>query len=103
MGRHFAPLEVDEVERAELTSLASRRSTAQALALRARIVLACADGEQSKVVATRLAVDPGRFGKGRGRSTKHGFEGLGDEPRSGTPRTIEDTRIEAVIVRTLET
>jgi hypothetical protein len=57
MGRRFAPLEQD-VERAELTSLASRRSTAQALALRARIVLACADGEQSKVVAARLAVDP---------------------------------------------
>jgi hypothetical protein len=39
-------------------SLASRRTTAQALALRARIVLACAEGEQSKVVATRLAIDP---------------------------------------------
>jgi hypothetical protein len=36
MGRCFAPLELDEVERAELRSLASRRSTAQALALRAR-------------------------------------------------------------------
>src|SRR4051812_50053249 len=103
MGRHFAPLELDEVERAELRSLASRRSTAQALALRARIVLACADGEQSKVVATRLAVDPGTVGKWRRRFTKHRLEGLWDEPRSGTPRTIEDTRIEAGIVRTLET
>src|SRR3954468_20826045 len=103
MGRHFAPLELDEVERAELTSLASRRSTAQALALRARIVLACADGEQSKVVATRLAVDPGTVGKWRRRFSEHRLEGLWDEPRSGTPRTIEDSRIEAVIVRTLET
>ena len=103
MGRRFAPLELDEVERAELTSLASRRSTAQALALRARIVLACADGEQSKVVAARLAVDPDTVGKWRRRFTEHWVEGLWDEPRSGTPRTIEDTRIEAVIVRTLET
>ena len=116
MGRRFAPLELDEVERAELTSLASRRSTAQALALRARgptraaapalrarIVLACADGEQSKVVAARLAVDPDTVGKWRRRFSEHRLEGLLDEPRSGTPRTIEDTRIEAVIVRTLET
>ena len=76
MGRRFAPLELDEVERAELTSLASRRSTAQALALRARIVLACADGEQSKVVATRLAVDPDTVGKWRRRFTEHRLEGL---------------------------
>jgi len=58
MGRRFAPLGLDEVEHTELRSLASRRSTAQALALRARIILACAEGEQSKVVAARLAIDP---------------------------------------------
>ena len=103
MGRRFAPLELDEVERAELTSRASRRSTAQALALRARIILACADGEQSKVVAARLAVDSDTVGKWRRRFSERRLEGLLDEPRSGTPRTIEDARIEAVIVRTLET
>jgi hypothetical protein len=104
MGRRFAPLGLDEVERAELTSLASRRSTAQALALRARIILACAEGEQSKVVATRLAIDPDTgVSKWRRRFAEHRLEGLWDEPRSGTPRTIEDARIEAVIVRTLET
>src|ERR1700732_5475533 len=103
MGRCFAPLELDEVERAELPSLAPRRSTAQALALRARIILALADGDQSKVVAARLAVDPDTVGKWRRRFAEHRLEGLWDEPRSGTPRTIEDARIEAVIVRTLET
>src|ERR1700682_4080663 len=103
MGRCFAPLGLDEVERAELTSLASRRRTAQALALRARIILACAEGEQSKVGATRLAVDPATVSKWRRRFVEHRLEGLWDEPRSGTPRTIEDARIEAVIVRTLET
>ncbi len=54
MGRRFRSLGLDEGERRELTSLASRRSTAQGLAQRARIILACADGEQSKVVAARL-------------------------------------------------
>jgi transposase len=103
MGRRFAPLELDEVERAELTSLASRRSTAQGLALRARIILACAEGEQSKAVAARLGIDPDTVGKWRRRFAEHRLDGLWDEPRSGTPRTIEDTQIEALIVRTLET
>ena len=103
MGRRFAPLELNEVELTELTSLASRRSTAQGLALRARIILACAEGEQSKVIAVRLGIDPDTVGKWRRRFAEHRLEGLWDEPRSGTPRTIEDARIEAVIVRTLET
>ena len=102
-GRHLEPLGLDETERAELQSLASRRSTAQALALRARIVLACAEGEKSTAVAARLAVDPDTVGKWRRRFAEHRLEGLRDEPRSGTPRTVEDARIEAVIVRTLET
>jgi transposase len=102
-GRHLGPFRLDEAERAELQSLSSRRSTAQALALRARIVLACAEGEQSKAVAARLAVDPDTVGKWRRRFAEHRLEGLRDEPRSGTPRTVEDARIEAVIVRTLET
>src|SRR5437899_9607656 len=102
MGRRFGPLELDEVERRELTSLASRRSTAQGLALRARIILACAEGEQS-MVAARLGIDRDTVGKWRRRFAEHRLEGLWDEPRSGTPRTIEDARIEAVIVRTLET
>jgi hypothetical protein len=64
-------LELEEVERRELTSLASRRSTAQSLALRARIVLACADGEQSKIVAARLGVDADTVGKRRRRFAEH--------------------------------
>jgi transposase len=72
------------------------------LALRARIVLACAEGMQNKQVAARLQVDPATVGKWRRRFVEHRLDGLRDEPRSGAPRTIEDARIEAVIVRTLE-
>src|SRR5258708_34498110 len=103
MVRSFAPLGLDDVERRELTLLASRRSTAQGLALRARIILACAEGEQSKVVAARLGIDPDTVGKWRRRFAEHRLEGLWDEPRSGTPRTIRETRIEAGNVPTLET
>src|SRR6266852_1610471 len=101
-GRRLAALVLSEAERAELGSLAARRNTAQALALRARIVLGCAAGEQNKMVAARLRVAPMTVGKWRRRFVEHRVEGLRDESRPGAPRTIEDARIEAVIVQTLE-
>jgi len=101
-SRQLAALTLSENEQAELRSLAARRNTAQALALRARIVLACAEGAQNRQVAARLQVDRATVGKWRRRFVEHRLDGLRDEPRSGAPRTIEDARIEAVIVRTLE-
>jgi transposase len=98
----LATLELSEAEAAELRSLASRRSTAQALALRARIVLACAQGGANKTIAARLGVGRQTVGKWRQRFIERRLDGLHDEPRSGAPRTVEDERIEAVIVRTLE-
>jgi transposase len=70
--------------------------------MRARIVLACAEGKQNKEVAASLKVDEATVGKWRRRFAEHRMDGLRDEPRSGTPRTIEDARIEAIIVQTLE-
>jgi transposase len=103
MGRvRLAALVLSETERSELKSLAARRNTAQALALRARIVLGCAEGHQNKEVAARLQVDKATVGKWRRRFVEQRLDGLQDEPRSGAPRTIDDARIEAVIVRTLE-
>ena len=102
MGRALAGLELSKTERKELVSLASRRTTAQALAQRARIILACAVGEENKVVAANLGADRGTVGKWRRRFCEHRIEGLRDEARSGAPRTVSDERIEAVIVRTLE-
>jgi transposase len=102
MRRRLAVLELSDAERSELTALAARRTTAQGLALRARIVLACAAGEPNKAVAARLGVDRDTVGKWRRRFVEDRLDGLRDEPRSGAPRTIDDSRIEAVIVRTLE-
>lgn len=101
-GRRLEVLELSETERAELMSLAARRNTGQALALRARIVLACAAGEQNKDVAARLGIVPATVSKWRRRFVADRLEGLRDEPRSGAPRTVDDARIEAVIVKTLE-
>src|ERR1700687_1621555 len=101
-GRRLAALVLSDEERAELTSLAARRSTAQALALRARIVLRCATGAENQQVAADLGVDKTTVGNWRWRFVEHRMDGPRDEPRSGTPRTIDDARIEALIVRTLE-
>jgi len=101
-SRILPKLDLSVAERAELSSLAARRNTAQAVALRARIVLACAEGTLNKDVAERLQIDKKTVSKWRRRFIEHRLDGLQDEPRSGAPRTIEDARIEAVIVRTLE-
>jgi transposase len=72
------------------------------LALRARIVLLAGEGIANKDVAARLEIDPATVGKWRRRFLTDRLDGLRDEPRSGAPRTVDDARIEAVIVRTLE-
>lgn len=101
-GQRMAALILNDEERAELTSLAARRNTGQALALRARIVLRCATGAENQQVAADLRIDKTTVGKWRRRFVERRLDGLRDEPRSGTPRTIDDARIEAVVVRTLE-
>ncbi|HYD10380.1 MAG TPA: IS630 family transposase [Acidimicrobiales bacterium] len=93
---------LSEEERATLERWARRPKSAQALALRCRIVLAAADGEQSKEIAGRLGCTASTVGKWRGRFARLGLDGLHDEPRPGKPRTIGDDDVERVIVKTLE-
>ena len=101
-GRPKATLVLTDIEREELKALTLRRKTAQALAQRARIVLACADGNDNQVVAARQRVTPQMVSKWRARFVEHRLDGLLDAPRSGAPRTIDDARVDAVIARTLE-
>ncbi len=72
------------------------------LALRSKIVLACADGAMNIEVAERLQVRAQTVARWRGRFVRHRLEGLSDEPRPGAPRTITDERVEREIVKTLE-
>src|SRR3990170_849195 len=102
-GRRKAVLIVTAEERQRLESLAHRSRSAAAVARRARIVLACAEGTDSKVVARRLHVTPATVCKWRGRFVRQRLDGLYDEPRPGAKRTITDDQVEAVIIRTLET
>jgi transposase len=101
-GRPKAPLVLTEGERKTLERWARRRTNAQALALRARVVLACAEGATNVAVAERLGVWPQTVAKWRGRFVRERLEGLADEPRPGRPRTIADEQVEAVIVKALE-
>jgi transposase len=96
------PLALSDAERRTLDNWARRRKTAQGLALRARIVLACADGGPNIAVAARLGVHRATVAKWRGRFLSARLDGLSDEPRPGVPRTITDAQVEEVVVRTLE-
>ena len=100
---HAAEIVLTDAERAELQGWVRRRSSAAGLALRARIVLAAADGGSNVDVADRLDLDRGTIRKWRNRFAKSRCDGLLDEPRPGRPRVIGDDRIEALITATLET
>ena len=96
------PLVLTGDERRTLENWVRRRSTAQGLALRARIVLACAQGGSNVAVAARLGVSRTTVRKWRARFLRDRLDGIPDEPRPGVPRTITDAQVEEVVVRTLE-
>ena len=101
-GRPKQPLIVTEEERARLESLAHRARSQALLARRARVVLACAEGLDNKVVAKRLRCSLGMVGKWRSRFLESRLEGLYDEPRPGAPRKVSDDQVEKVVIQTLE-
>lgn len=103
LGRPKKPLEVTDEERKVLSSWSRRPKSSQRLALRSKIVLACAEGVTNNEVADRLGVRPATVGKWRERFRVHRLEGLADERRPGPPRTLSDEQIHEVITRTLET
>ena len=97
-------IELTAEERAQLEAWERRRTSAQALALRSRIVLAAAEGTANNTeIARSLGVAVSSVRKWRNRFAVHRLDGLTDEPRPGQPRTITDAQVEEVIVKTLET
>src|SRR5438445_8824464 len=102
-GRPTAVLVVTSEEQAALERWARRPKTAQALAQRARIVLACATGATNTAVAMRIGVTRQMVGKWRARFVGRQLDGLLDEPRPGAPRRVGDDDVERVLTRTLET
>ncbi|CAL9315792.1 IS630 family transposase ISMsm2 [Streptomyces sp. SudanB91_2054] len=101
-GPKIPPLSVTDAQRAVLEGWKRRRSTAQALALRSRIVLECAEGHSIMEVSRRLWITPDTVRTWRRRFLERGLDGLCDDPRPGVPRKITDADVERVIVKTLE-
>ncbi len=97
-------IELTDAERTELVSMARSRSLPAALALRARIVLACeGPGKASTDVAKLLGLDRNTVNKWRGRYARDRISGLYDELRPGRPRTVDDERVAGLINKTLHT
>ena len=101
-GRPKAPLVLTDEERETLQRWARRPKSAQSLAFRCRIVLACAEGLDNKVVAAKLHTTQQSVWKWRSRFLARRLDGLADDPRPGAVRTVTDDLVEAVIVKTLE-
>src|SRR5829696_5534334 len=95
-------IELTDEECAQLEAWARRRTSAQALAQRSRIVLLAAEGLKNVEIAQRLGVHRPMVTKWRNRFADHRLDGLVDEPRPGQPRKISDAQVEEVIVKTLE-
>jgi transposase len=96
-------IELSDDERAQLEAWTRRRTSAQALAQRSRIVLLAAEGLKNTEIADELGLSRATAAMWRARFAERRLDGLLDEPRPGRPRTISDEQVEEVIVRTLET
>jgi len=103
MGRPLAPLILSDADRQELKGIANSHTMPHSIVMRAKIVLACASGEQNKHVAERFGVSIMMVGKWRKRYLDKGISGLHDELRPGRPRRYSDEEIANVINKVLQT
>jgi transposase len=101
MGRPLKELKLTEDEGTTLQAWARRRRSNQDLALRSRIILLAGEGWDSQDVANELGISNQMVCKWRARFLAERLESLGDAPRSGAPRSIDDTKIQAAIETTL--
>jgi transposase len=101
-GRPKQPLEITAEEQEKLVMITRRPRSAQAMALRASIVLHCGLGMSNSEVACKLHITGATVCKWRERFRQFRLDGLLDEPRVGAPRKITDRQIEEVVTKTLE-
>jgi len=99
---HLQPILLGTEEHQQLLSWSRNpRRAGRALALRARIILQCRHGRSNRQVAKRLGLPEQTVCKWRQRFLAERLQGLLDQPRSGAPRSISDSMVEAVLAKTL--
>ena len=101
-GRPKPTITITEEQRQQLENWTRRRTTAQALARRASLILLSLQGVNDVQIARRLHTTRETVGRWRRRFLRQGVDGLLDEPRPGAPRTIGDKEVERVVTLTLE-
>jgi transposase len=95
-------IKLTDSDRTKLELIASRPKSSQRDSMRARIIMACAEGKMNIEIAAELSVGERMVSKWRTRFSVDGMAGLIDSPRPGAPRTISDTKVEEVLTKTLE-
>ena len=101
-GPKLAELKLSSEQHEQLESVAASTSMPHGLVMRARMILACAEGLSNAAVAAKVGASPQAVGKWRRRFLERGVEGLHDELRPGRPRTYDDEKVAAVINRALQ-
>ena len=101
-GRQLAPLTLDEETREQLLGLSKLTTLPHSVVLRARMILASAEGLTNTEAGRRVGASPQAVGKWRRRFLESGLSGLHDELRPGRPRTYDDDRVVALINRALQ-
>src|SRR5881397_185313 len=104
MRKPASPLAIRPRQRKALQHILRSRKAQQRLVLRARIVLAAADGKANRSIARELNVSRPTVLQWRRRFESQGVEGLKhDAPRPGRPRRIDARKVEAIVAATLQT
>jgi transposase len=94
-------MQVKGSDRTVLESWSRSPTVPQALAVRAKIILASAQGEPVRGIAARLGIDAKTVTAWRRRYRADGLVGLRTRPRSGRPRTISAAKERAVVAATM--
>lgn len=101
MSRPARVIKCDAATLENLNGLISRRTTPSGIAQRAKIIIACINGETVQSIVERLHTSPATVNRWKGRFIERGLRGIEDRPRSGRP-TLIDVEFKKAVLQKLE-